>query len=105
LLAISLNFHENELLRAIACGLTTKAIAAELKMTEATTETYRVRLMKKLGVPNTAALLAMHIKMVFFRTRVPGRIALATLGLTKGEPHGVAPFIGAGTNKYDVRFS
>ena len=55
---VSLTFHENELLRAIASGLTTKAIAAELKMTEATTETYRIRLIKKLGVPNTAALMA-----------------------------------------------
>ena len=55
---ISLSFHEKELLRAIASGLTTKAIAAELKMTDATTETYRIRLIKKLGVPNTAALMA-----------------------------------------------
>lgn len=55
---VSLTFHENELLKAIASGLTTKAIAAELKMTEATTETYRIRLIKKLGVPNTAALMA-----------------------------------------------
>lgn len=55
---VSLSFHENELLRAIASGLTTKAIAGQLKMTEATTETYRIRLIKKLGVPNTAALLA-----------------------------------------------
>ena len=55
---VSLSFHENELLKAIASGLTTKAIAAELKMTEATTETYRIRLIKKLGVPNTAALMA-----------------------------------------------
>src|SRR5260221_12585484 len=54
---VSLSFHENELLRAIASGLTTKAIAAQLKMTEATTETYRIRLIKKLGVPNTAALM------------------------------------------------
>jgi DNA-binding NarL/FixJ family response regulator len=55
---VSLTFHENELLRAIASGLTTKAIASQLKMTEATTETYRIRLIRKLGAPNTAALLA-----------------------------------------------
>ncbi len=55
---VSLTFQENELLRAIASGLTTKAIAGHLRMTEATTETYRIRLIKKLGVPNTAALLA-----------------------------------------------
>ena len=29
-----------------------------MKMTEGTTETYRVRLLKKVGVANTAALLA-----------------------------------------------
>ncbi len=55
---VSLSFHENELLRIIASGLTTKQIAIELKMTEATTETYRTRLIKKIGVPNSAALLA-----------------------------------------------
>src|SRR5258706_14215560 len=55
---VSLTFQETELLKPISSGLTTKAIAAELKMTEATTETYRIRLIKKLGVPNTAALMA-----------------------------------------------
>ena len=55
---VVLSFQEKELLKAIATGSTTKAIASELKMTESTTETYRVRLMKKVGVPNTAALLA-----------------------------------------------
>ena len=55
---VSLTFHENELIHAIQKGLTTKAIAAELRMSEATTETYRIRLIKKLGAPNTAALLA-----------------------------------------------
>jgi DNA-binding NarL/FixJ family response regulator len=33
-------------------------MAGELRMSEATTETYRNRLMKKVNVPNTAALLA-----------------------------------------------
>lgn len=53
-----LTFQEKELLKAIASGLTTKAIASNLKMSEATTETYRTRLMKKVGVANTAALIA-----------------------------------------------
>lgn len=56
--SVVLSFHEKELLKLVANGLTTKAIASELRMTEATTETYRVRLIKKLGVPNTAAMLA-----------------------------------------------
>jgi len=55
---VTLTPQERELLRAISTGLTTKEIAASMKMGEATTETYRVRLIKKLGVTNTAALLA-----------------------------------------------
>jgi DNA-binding CsgD family transcriptional regulator len=31
-------------------------------MTEATTETYRTRLIRKIGVPNTAALIAYAFK-------------------------------------------
>lgn len=55
---VQLTFQEKELLKAIAQGLTTKEIAALLKMTESTTETYRIRLIKKLRVSNTAGLLA-----------------------------------------------
>jgi DNA-binding NarL/FixJ family response regulator len=55
---ISLNFGERELLWALARGLTTKEMASELRMSESTTETYRNRLMKKVGAQNTAALLA-----------------------------------------------
>jgi DNA-binding NarL/FixJ family response regulator len=56
--AVTLSFQEKELLKAIATGATTKEIAVNLKMAEGTAETYRVRLMKKVGVSNTAALLA-----------------------------------------------
>jgi two-component system response regulator DegU len=52
------SFQEMELLRAIASGATTKEFAAELKMSPGTAETYRIRLMKKVGVSNTAGLLA-----------------------------------------------
>lgn len=55
---VSLSFAENELIQIIASGLTTKEMATKLRMTEATTETYRTRLLKKLKVPNTAAMLA-----------------------------------------------
>jgi DNA-binding NarL/FixJ family response regulator len=55
---VALSFAEKELIIAISTGLTTKQIAVQLKMTEATTETYRLRLIKKLGVPNTAAMMA-----------------------------------------------
>jgi DNA-binding NarL/FixJ family response regulator len=52
------SFQENELLKAIAEGSTTKEIASDLKLSPSTAETYRIRLLKKVGVPNTAALLA-----------------------------------------------
>lgn len=55
---VSLTFMEKEILTCLARGLTTKEMSVELRMTEATTETYRNRLMKKVGASNTAALLA-----------------------------------------------
>lgn len=55
---VVLSFLEHELLMAIASGLTTKQIAYRLKMSPATAETYRIRLIKKVGVSNTAGLLA-----------------------------------------------
>jgi len=55
---VMLTFHETELLKSIAAGMTTKEISLQLKMSEATAETYRIRLNKKLGAGNTAALLA-----------------------------------------------
>lgn len=55
---VVLSAQEREILKALARGSITKEIACELRMTEATAETYRVRLIKKVGVPNTAALLA-----------------------------------------------
>lgn len=55
---VVLSLPEIDLLKAIASGLTTKGIASLLKMTEATAETYRIRLIKKVGVSNTAGLVA-----------------------------------------------
>ncbi len=49
---------EKEILRAVADGLTTKETAARLRQPETTTETYRTRLLKKVGVANTAGLIA-----------------------------------------------
>lgn len=56
--SVLLSFHEKELLRAIAGGGTTKQIASDLRLKVTTAETYRIRLMKKVGVSNTASLLA-----------------------------------------------
>jgi DNA-binding NarL/FixJ family response regulator len=55
---VVLNLPERDLLKAIANGYTTKQIASLLKMSESTTETYRIRLIKKMGVLNTAGLIA-----------------------------------------------
>ena len=55
---VVLSLPERDLLKAIASGLTTKEIASVLKMTDSTTETYRIRLIKKMGVQNTAGLIA-----------------------------------------------
>jgi len=55
---VVLNPPERDLLKSIADGLTTKEIASLLKMSPTTAETYRIRLIKKLGVHNTAGLLA-----------------------------------------------
>lgn len=55
---VALNLPDRELLKALATGLTTKEIAILLKMSEATAETYRIRLIKRVGVHNTAGLLA-----------------------------------------------
>ena len=56
--AVVLTGQELEILKALARGAITKEIAHELKMAEGTAETYRLRLIKKVRVPNTAALLA-----------------------------------------------
>ncbi len=55
---VLLTYQEKEVLRAIHDGLTPKELAALLKLPENTAETYRGRLLKKVKVPNTAALLA-----------------------------------------------
>jgi len=55
---VVLSLPERDLLKAIASGHTTKEIASLLKMSEATTETYRIRLIRKMGVQNTAGLIA-----------------------------------------------
>lgn len=55
---VLLTLPEHDLLKAIAGGLTTKEIATLLKMSETTAETYRIRLLRKVGVTNTAGLIA-----------------------------------------------
>lgn len=53
----NLSGREQEVLRAIAQGKTTKEVAADLKLSARTIETYRVRLKRKLDARNVAELL------------------------------------------------
>lgn len=55
---VLLSAQEKDILKALASGCTTKELAPQLKVTLATAETYRTRLMRKVGVSNTAGLLA-----------------------------------------------
>lgn len=55
---VRLTAQEIDMLKSLARGSITKEIANELNVAEATAETYRIRLIRKVGVPNTAALLA-----------------------------------------------
>lgn len=55
---VILTTSEREMLKAIASGLTTKEFASLLKLSDSTAETYRIRLIKKVGVLNTAGMIA-----------------------------------------------
>lgn len=55
---VVLTAAERDMLKAIASGLTTKEIASLLKLSDSTAETYRIRLIKKVGMLNTAGLIA-----------------------------------------------
>jgi two-component system nitrate/nitrite response regulator NarL len=52
-----LSGREQEVLRAIAQGKTTKEVATDLNLSARTVETYRVRLKRKLNARNVAELL------------------------------------------------
>ena len=58
----SLSERQRQLLRLIAEGRRNKEIAAALKLTEHSVETYRARLMKKLGCSGTAELVRYAIR-------------------------------------------
>lgn len=50
--------REQDVVKALGEGLTSKEIARELSISYRTVEVYRARLQKKFGVPNTNALLS-----------------------------------------------
>jgi len=57
-----LSEREKQLLRLIALGQRNKEIAAKLKLSPNSIETYRARLMKKVGYRNTAELVRYAIR-------------------------------------------
>jgi DNA-binding CsgD family transcriptional regulator len=54
----TLTIRENEILKLIEKGLTDKAIATKLSISLATAKTHRNKILKKLGLKNSAALAA-----------------------------------------------
>ena len=55
---VNLSDKDKLLLQAIVDGFTTKQLADRLNMSERTAETYRQRLIRKVGMSNTAGLIA-----------------------------------------------
>lgn len=56
--ATLLSAREEEVLRRVASGQTSKEVASSLKLSVRTVETYRVRIKRKLNARNTAELLS-----------------------------------------------
>lgn len=59
---LPLSFREQEVLRLLAEGITVKVIAAKLDVSTKSIDTYRQRLMKKLGADNSAQLIQYAVK-------------------------------------------
>lgn len=59
---IPLSFREQEVLRLLAEGITVKVIAAKLDVSTKSIDTYRQRLMRKLGAENSAQLIQYAVK-------------------------------------------
>jgi DNA-binding NarL/FixJ family response regulator len=59
---LPLSFREKEVLRMLAEGVTVKVIAAKLDVSTKSIDTYRQRLMKKLGAENSAQLIQYAVK-------------------------------------------
>jgi len=59
----TLSSRENEVLRCIVAGSTSAEIAQYLSLSRKTVDTYRGRIMVKLGVPNRSALI--HLAMQY----------------------------------------
>lgn len=58
----ALSSREQEILRLVAEGKTSREIAERLSISPKTVDTYRSRLMRKIGVENLAALVKFAIR-------------------------------------------
>jgi DNA-binding NarL/FixJ family response regulator len=58
-----LNPREQQVLRLVAAGLTSKSIARELNLSPRSIETYRYRMMRKLNVENMAGLIRFALQL------------------------------------------
>jgi RNA polymerase sigma factor (sigma-70 family) len=58
----ALSSREREILRLVAEGKTSREIAERLSISPKTVDTYRSRLMRKLGVENLVALVKFAIR-------------------------------------------
>jgi RNA polymerase sigma factor (sigma-70 family) len=58
----ALSPREREILQLVAEGQTSRAIAERLSISPKTVDTYRSRLMRKIGVKNLAALIKFAIQ-------------------------------------------
>lgn len=58
----TLSSREQEILRLVAEGKTSREIAERLSISPKTVDTYRSRLMRKIGVENLAALVKFAIR-------------------------------------------
>ena len=58
----SLTVREREILRRVAAGLTSSQIAVQISLSPRTVETYRLRLMEKLGIKDLPSLVKYAIR-------------------------------------------
>jgi DNA-binding NarL/FixJ family response regulator len=57
-----LSDRENQILRMVVCGKSTKQIASELTLSPQTVSTHKKRIMEKINVDNTAAMVRYYIE-------------------------------------------
>lgn len=66
----TLSNREVEILRRIAAGQTSRAIASHLQLSFRSIETYRSRMMRKLKAPNSAAMIQLALRAGVLNSQV-----------------------------------